>query len=205
MDREEDREGPGRARRRIPLGPAVLLAALVGALVFVFVVRARPEEEVRRLIDRQIKLATAGRYDQLHRTLSARARAACPARPFVGALTSLPADFWALIEYRDIDVRVDGDRASVTYVITYNGEPIGRATAEDPDLYVRAPETVYGRPISVEQQLARLDREFDQGLVGSPRIYEERRAAILRSGNVRPVLFVQGQWYDDLDGHVRCA
>ena len=193
------------SRRRLPIVPVLVLLTIVGGLVFLFTFRSRPEEQVRRLIDRQIKLAGSRQFGQLWSTLSQGARSACPSGTFTGALSTLPPEFWELIEYRDIHIDVEGDKALVTYVITYNGKPIEEATRKDPDVYVRATETVYGRAVSVDDQLASLDRQRDQALLAGPKDYEEKRKAILKRGPTRPRLFVAGQWYDDLDGHVRCA
>jgi hypothetical protein len=185
--------------------PVLVLLATLGGLVFLFSFRSRPEEQVRRLIDRQIKLAGSRQFGQLWSTLSQGARSTCPSGTFTSALSILPPEFWGLIEYRDIHVDVEGDQAIVTYVVTYNGKPIEEATPEDPDVYVRATKTVYGRPVSVEDQLASLDRQRDQALLAGPKDYEEKRKAILKRGATRPLLFVAGQWYDDLDSHVRCS
>src|SRR5439155_1404377 len=79
---------------------------------------------------------------------------------FMGALNQLRSDrpdFWILVAYRDLHIEVRGDRAVVTYVITYNGAPIERATADNPDLYTRASKTVYGRTVSVKEQLQNLE------------------------------------------------
>jgi hypothetical protein len=196
------------ARRRLPVVPILVMLALIVGLAYLLLLRTRPEEQVRRLIDTQLKLARAGRFGELHATLSPEARKACPAVRFKGALAALPTEFWDLIEYRDIHVDVDGDRAIVTYVITYNGRPIERATAENPDLYVRATETVLGPRPNVDALLANLDRSQRPGLTANPLPREEylkRRADIIRRGQTQPVLFREGEWYDHLDEHVRCT
>lgn len=197
-------------RRRPPIIPILVLVALVAGLAFLLLFRSRPQEAVRRLIDAQIKLARAGpaRSEDLHRTLSAGAKEACPLESFQGALSALPADFWQLIEYRDINIEVDGDRAVVTYVITYNGRPVERATPENPDVYVRATETVLGPRENVEDELAALERQQQPGPLANPlppEEYRRARAAIIERGRTRPVLYEAGQWYDDLDAHVRCS
>lgn len=195
------------ARRRVAVVPILILLALLAGLAYLLLLRTRPEEQVRRLIDTQLKLARAGRFGELHGTLSAGARKACPAVQFKGALAALPPDFWDLVEYRDIHIEVDGDRAVVTYVITYNGRPIERATPGNPDLYVRATETVLGQRPNVEAALANLDRSQQPGLSANPLPRDEylrRRADIIRRGQTRPVLYQEGDWYDDLDQHVRC-
>jgi hypothetical protein len=208
---ETEEEGAGQlvtpARRRLPVLPILILLVLIGGLAYLLLLRTRPEEQVRRLIDTQLKLARAGRFGELHGTLAPEAKKACPAVQFKGALAALPADFWDLIEYRDIDIAVDGDRAAVTYVITYNGRPIERATSVNPDLYVRATETVLGPRPNVDAALANLDRSQQPGLSANPLPREEylrRRADIIRRGQTQPVLYQEGEWYDDLDGHVRC-
>jgi hypothetical protein len=184
--------------------PALVFVAIVGGLAALLLLRSQPEQEVRRLIDRQIKLATAGRTKPLWDTLWETARAACPYASFATAQSLLPPDFWQLIEYRDIRIRVDGDRAVVTYTVTYNGRPILRATPDHPDRYIRSPKTTYRDLPPVQERLAQLDRQLEQGLITSPEDYRRRRQAIL-TGPTRTTVFVEGQWYDDLDEHVRCG
>jgi hypothetical protein len=195
------------ARRRLPVVPILILVALLGGMVYLLLLRTRPEEQVRRLIDTQLKLARAGRFGELHGTLSPGAKKACPAVRFKGALAALPADFWDLIEYQDIHIAVDGDRAVVSYVITYNGRPIERATSENPDLYIRATETVLGPRPNVSAALANLDRSQQPGLSANPLPRDEylkRRADIIKRGQTQPIVYQEGEWYDDLDQHVRC-
>jgi hypothetical protein len=195
-------------RRRLPILPVLVLLAIVGGFVLLFLVRSQPSEQVARLIDSQVKLAAGGRYDQLWEdTLSPELKAACPFDAYVGALqqiTTQQPDYWSLVQYRDLHIDVEGDRAVVTYVITYNGAPVERATPEKPDLYVRATETVYGPTLSVEEQLAALDRLRDQAIVVGKE-YDEEKADIQRHGPIRRVDSLKGQWYDDVDSHVRCG
>jgi hypothetical protein len=201
-------DGAGRRRRRPPIAPMLVLVAIVAGFVFLYLFRSQPAEQVRRLIDRQLKLALAGRFDQVWEdTLSPQLKQACPLDAFTGSLDQLRAsqpDFWSLIEYRDIRITVSGNRAVVTYVITYNGVPIERATAENPDRYVRATETKYGPTVSVQEQLAALDRLREQAIVVGKE-YEKEKVAIQRHGPVRLVESIKGQWYDDVDSHVKCA
>jgi hypothetical protein len=194
--------------RRRPIIPIVLLVAIVGGFVFLYLVRSQPEEQVRRLIDKQLKLSIAGRFDQLwEQTLSPDLKQACPLDTFTGSLEELRAsqpDFWNLIDYRDINIKVNGNQAAVTYVITYNGTPIESATSKDPDLYSRATRTVYGDTVSVQEQKAALDRLRDQAIVVGKE-YQKELAAIMRHGPIRRVESVKGQWYDEVDSHVKCA
>jgi hypothetical protein len=196
-----------RPRRR-PVIPILLLVAIVGGFVFLYLFRSQPAEQVRRLIDKQVKLSIAGRFDQLwEQTLSPGLKRACPLDTFTGSLEELRAsqpDFWDLIDYRDINIKVHGDRAVVTYVITYNGTPIESATSKDPDLYTRATETIYGETVSVQEQKAALDRLRDQAIVVGKE-YQKELAAIMRHGPIRRVESIKGQWYDDVDSHVKCA
>lgn len=196
------------SRRRFPIVPIVVLLAIVGGLVWLWVIRSSPEQQVRRLIDKQLKLAIAGRYDVLWQdTLSLRVKQACPKDAFTGSLDELSAsqpDFWNLIEYRDLRIDVQGDRAVVTYVITYNGAPVERATAQDPDIYVRASRTVYGRTLTVKEQLQNLENAHSQAAI-TGKEYEKEKKAIPRRGPIRLRDSVKGQWYDDVDRHVRCG
>ena len=54
--------GPEGPRRRPPVIPILVLLALIGGLVLLVVARSSPKEQIRRLIDRQVKMAVAGRY-----------------------------------------------------------------------------------------------------------------------------------------------
>jgi hypothetical protein len=197
-----------RTRRRLPIIPAIVLLAIVGGFVALYLFRSQPAEQVSRLIDEQIKLATAGRLDELWEdTLSPKLKAACPFDAYVGSLqqiTTQQPDFWSLIQYQDLHISVTGDRAVVTYVITYNGAPVERATPLNPDIYVRATETVYGPTLSVEEQLAALDRLQEQAVVVGKE-YDKEKADIIRHGPIRRAESIKGQWYDDPDAHVHCA
>jgi hypothetical protein len=199
---------PTPARRRPPIVPAIVLLAIVGGFVALYLFRSQPSEQVSRLIDEQIKLASAGRLDQLWEdTLSPKLKAACPFDAYVGAIqqiTTEQPDFWSLVQYQDLHISVTGNQALVTYVITYNGAPVERATTQDPDVYVRATETEYGPTQSVEEQLAALDRLRDQAVVVGKE-YDKEKADIIRNGPIRRAESIKGQWYDDLDSHVRCA
>ena len=197
-----------RPRRRVPIVPILVLLAIVGGLIWLLMVRSSPAQQVRRLIDKQLKLAVGGRNDQLwQETLSIRVKNACPKDAFTGALDQLSSsqpDFWTLVEYRDLHIEVKGDRAIVTYLITYNGAPIERATPDNPDLYVRASKTVYGRTLSVAEQLQNLENAHAQGAI-TGKEYEDEKKAIPRRGPIRLKDSIKGQWYDDLDQHVRCG
>ena len=197
-----------RPRRRVPVVPILVLLAIVGGLIWLLMVRSSPAQQVRRLIDKQLKLAVGGRNDQLwQETLSIRVKNACPKDAFTGALDQLSSsqpDFWTLVEYRDLHIEVKGDRAIVTYLITYNGAPIERATPDNPDLYVRASKTVYGRTLSVAEQLQNLENAHAQGAI-TGKEYEDEKKAIPRRGPIRLKDSIKGQWYDDLDQHVRCG
>jgi hypothetical protein len=192
----------------LPVIPVLVLAAIVGGGVLLLVIRSSPSQQVRRLIDKQVKLANGGRFDQLWQdTLSLRVKQACPKDAFTGALDQLRSDrpdFWSLVEYLNLHIEVKGDRAIATYLITYNGAPIERATADNPDLYVRASKTVYGRTVSVEEQLQNLENAHSGGVIIGKE-YEKEKADIPRRGPIRLRDAVKGQWYDDLDRHVRCG
>src|SRR5438093_8124584 len=92
-----------RKPRRPPIVPIVLLVAIVGGFVFLYLFRSQPGEQVRRLIDKQLKLSVAGRFDQLwEQTFSPQLKQACPIDAFMGSLDQIRAsqpDFWNLIQY----------------------------------------------------------------------------------------------------------
>jgi hypothetical protein len=199
-------------RRRPPVVPLLVLLALIGGLALLVVLRSSPEQQIRRLIDRQIKLAVAGRFGQLHATLARKAKAACSRADFVGEMQRLAVsepDFWSLIDIRDIGIQATGNRADVTYVVTYNGRVVERATREDPDIYVRATTTEFGPKPDLKQALANLDKQHSNqpglGQLIGDRQYEAQKARLLRFGTKPPLLYKEGQWYDELDNHVRCG
>jgi len=160
-------------------------------------------------MDRQIKLALADRWVQLYGTFSPKAKAACPRDVFIGELQRLAStdpEFWQLIVFRDVHIDVSGDRASVTYDITYNGRVVERATTQNPDLFVKAAETILGRKPDLAKALDTLAREAAPGpnQVLTKKEYDKERARVLKFGTTQPVLYKKGQWYDDLDGHIAC-
>jgi len=203
--RAPERAGP--SRRRLPIVPVLVLVAIVGGAAWLLLLRSSPAQQVRRLIDKQLKLSIAGRYDLLYDTLSPRVKAACSQQAFAGSLQEITAsrpEFWTLVAYRDIHIAVKGDQAIVTYVITYNGAPVERATPDNPDLYIRASKTIYGGTQSVAEQLQNLENLRRQAIVVGKE-YEKEKAAIISHGPIRLVVSLKGQWYDDIDAHVRCG
>jgi hypothetical protein len=216
MDGTEPSEGTTtgegtRRRRRVPVIPVLVLLAIMGGLALLVLARSSPEQQVRRLMDRQIKLALAGKLGQLHATLSPDAKAVCPRLEFVGELSKLRVtepDFWHLIDIRDIDVRVTGNRAEVTYVVTYNGRVVERATSQNPDVYMRATETVLGPKPDLKAALAILETQHSNlpgiGQQITDKQYEAQKARLEKLANTQPVVWKKGQWYDDLDRHFEC-
>ena len=203
-------------RRRPPVIPILVLLALLGGLALLVVARSTPQQQIRRLIDRQIKLAVAGRYGKLHATLSPKAKAACgSSHDFAGELQAFAAsepDFWSLIDIRNIRIQVEGNRALVSYTVTYNGRVVERATLQDPDIYTKWTQpTVLGpRPSAeaIRKQIAALDRQQRPGPVSNPLPPKQYRAArdrITEGAKKQPVLWKRGQWYDDVDNHVHCS
>src|SRR5437899_863655 len=107
-DGEGSSTGSPRPRRRAAVIPLLILLALIGGLVLLVVSRSSPQQQIRRLIDRQIKLAVAGRYGMLHATLTPKAKAACGTpQDFAGELRRLAVsepDFWTLTDIRNIQI-----------------------------------------------------------------------------------------------------
>lgn len=201
-----------RGRRRPPVIPLLVLLAIIGGLALLVLARSSPEQQIRRLIDRQLKLAVSGRFGQLHATLTRGAKAACSRADFVGEMQRLKVsepDFWSLIDIRNMGIQVAGNRALVTYVVTYNGRVVERATREDPDIYARATRTEFGPKPDLERALANLERQHSNqpglGQQIGDRQYKAQKARLLKFGTKAPLLYKKGQWYDDLDDHVRCG
>jgi len=202
----------GSARRRVSVIPLLVLLAIIGGLVLLVIARSSPQQQVRRLIDRQIKLAVAGRVGQLHATLSPRAKAACGRAEFASEtleVTSGDPDFWHLIDILNIGIDVQGARAVVTYTVTYNGRVVEQATRRDPDVYIRwTKPTVLGPKPNVAAELATLAQQQTPGPAAnvlSPRQYQAARDRIIKEGKKRPILWKKGQWYDEVDSHLHCA
>jgi hypothetical protein len=219
VDPNAPSEGPkaaGAVRRRPPVIPLLVLVALLVGLALLVVARSSPQQQIRRLIDRQIKLAVAGRFGSLHATLTPKAKAACGTpHDFAGQLQRLKftnPDFWHLVDIQNIQVQVNGDRALVTYTVTYNGRVVERATLADPDVYIRwtQPTRLGSKPskASVDAQLAALDRQQRPGPLANPlppKQYQAARDRIIRESKRQPVLWKKGQWYDEFDNHVHCG
>jgi hypothetical protein len=203
----EEASGEVRKRRRPPIVPILVLLAIIAGAGYLYLFRSQPTEQVRRLIDKQLKLSAGGLYERLwEETLSPGLKARCPLDAFTGSLQQVVAtrpNFWTLIDYRNIHITVNGDRAIVTYQITYNGAPVESATAKNPDLYVRASQTLYGETVSKAEQLRKLEELRAQAVIGV-KDYEKEKAEIERHGDSRRVLSIKGQWYDDLDSHTDC-
>lgn len=197
-----------KKKRRIPIIPSLIFLAIIGGIVFLVYVRSRPEQAVTRLIDYQLKLSEAGLGEQLYdETLSLKAKQSCQRDDFVGAIEQTPPDFWKLTRYKNIHIKVEGNRAIVTYLITYNGVLVDQATPQNPDIYSIATVTRYGRLITVAeklQELAALNRP-PALFFASEKSYQAARRAAIKKGNYRLILSKAGQWYDDYDSHTHCG
>jgi hypothetical protein len=92
------------------------------------------EDEVREFVERQITLFKAADWPALYDTYSPDARAACSYEEFLAVYEGVdPVDLQSLV-YEDLQITVDGDRATASYVVTRGGEEIERASA---DAYVK--------------------------------------------------------------------
>jgi hypothetical protein len=197
-----------RKRRRLPIIPALFFIAILAGIAFLLYTRSRPEQAVARLIDYQLKLSQAGVGDKLYDdTLSLQAKQECNRDDFIGAVQQTPPDFWKLTKYRDIHIKVEGNKALVTYVITYNGVVVERATPQNPDIYSIATQTKYGDLITVAEQLRQLAalNVPDVAFFASEKSYQDARRAVMKKGDFRRVLSKAGEWYDDPDSHSRCG
>jgi hypothetical protein len=200
-------EEPAKQRRRFPVIPVLIFLAIIGGAAYLFVIRSKPEQAVRRLIDYQLKLSEAGVGEKLYDdTLSLQAKQQCPRDDFVGAIQQTPPDFWNLTRYKNLHIKVEGKRAIVTYVITYNGVVVDRATPSNPDFYSIATTTKYGDLITVAEQLQELAALNKPGVAffASEKSYQDARKAVMKKGDFRRVLSKAGEWYDDYDAHSRC-
>jgi hypothetical protein len=195
-------------KHRKPIIPALIFLAIIGGAAYLFIIRSKPEQAVRRLIDYQLKLSEAGVGEKLYDdTLSLQAKQQCKRDDFVGVIQQTPPDFWKLTRYKNLSIRVEGKRAFVTYIITYNGVTVDRATPANPDIYSIASVTRYGDLITVAEQLRQLAalNVPDVAFFASEKSYQDSRKAVIKKGNYRRILSKAGQWYDDYDSHSRCG
>jgi hypothetical protein len=196
-------------RRRLPIVPALIFLAIIGSAVFLLYIRSRPEQAVVRLVDYELKLAQAGLGEQMYDdTLSLATKQSCDRDEFIGAVQQTPEDFWKLTKYKDIHIKVEGNRAIVTYLITYNGVVVERATEADPDIYTKATKSSFGPLISVAEEVAKVEA-LNNAPGGSfftgPKEYRDALKEARKKGNHRRVLEKAGQWYDAPDSHSRCG
>jgi hypothetical protein len=196
-------------KHRKPIIPALIFLAIIGGAAYLFVIRSKPEQAVRRLIDYQLKLSEAQVGEKLYDdTLSLRMKQSCPRDDFIGAVAQTPPDFWHLARYKNLHIKVEGNKAIVTYVVTYNGVTVDRATEADPDVYTKATKTVLGRLITVKEALALIDAQNNTAigsLFGGPKEYQDARKKAIKEGDHRLVIEKAGQWYDAPDSHSGCG
>jgi hypothetical protein len=204
---EESPPEEPKKRRRLPIIPVLFFIAILAGIAFLLYTRSRPEQAVARLIDYQLKLSTAGLGDKLYDdTLSLQAKQVCNRDDFIGAVQQTPPDFWKLTKYKDIHIKVEGKKAIVTYVVTYNSVVVDRATPQNPDIYSIANRTTYGELITVAEGLRALEalNQPDVAFFASEKSYQDARKAVIKKGDYRRVTSKAGEWYDDLDSHSRC-
>ncbi len=196
-------------RRRLPIIPALVLIAIIGGAAYLFILRSKPEQAVARLIDYQLKLSEAGLGDQLYdNTLSLAMKKSCPREDFIGVISQTPPDFWRLTRYKNLHIQVEGNRAIVTYDITYNGFVTERATAANPDIYTKATKTTLGRLVTLREALALIEAQNHTAigsLFGGPKEYQDARKAAIKKGNYRLKVETAGEWYDAPDSHSSCG
>ena len=202
-------EEPKRRRRRLPIIPALFFVAIIGGAVFLLYVRAKPGQAVARLIDYQLKLSEAQLGEKLYDdTLSLKFKQTCARDDLAGAVAQTAPDFWKLTRYKDIHIKVEGTRAIVTYIITYNGVVVDRATDANPDIYTLATKTVLGRLITVKEALATveaLNNAPGGSFFSGPKSYQDARKKAIKEGDHRLVIEKAGQWYDAPDSHSKCG
>lgn len=96
------------------------------------------EAQVRRLFEDQVHRIRDENWRDLYKHLSPTYKEACPYDEFLSL-------FSQATEYVDMDrfgfdevaVSVDGELASVTYIVTYEGKDTDAVTEASPDLFVK--------------------------------------------------------------------
>jgi hypothetical protein len=126
---------------RVCAVPLLMLAAVSGAAACsggsrpvapVTQTAASDESGVRDLIQLQGELTRRQDWGALYDTLSPAQQAACPKDRFADLMSRSPGD----VTVEDLHMYIYGIHAYVTYSTRVGDRPLGRATSDNPDIYV---------------------------------------------------------------------
>ncbi len=97
------------------------------------------ERQVRDVIARQEQLMSARNWPDLYQTYSPAFRSQCSYDAFLAVTQGWDSSGIdpGKLKHDGVRVRVSGDKAYVTYTLTYDGETVQEVTDADPDVYAR--------------------------------------------------------------------
>jgi len=100
---------------------------------------ASPDEaSVVQLVQHELQLTRAGNWHGLYATFSPRLQQLCPLDRYVAAMTSHPnAAATSDVQYSNLNVRIEGDVAYVTFDIAVNGTMVPGITDAHPDRFAK--------------------------------------------------------------------
>ena len=94
--------------------------------------------QVEQLVLHELALTRAGNWQELHATFSPKLQQRCPLDRFVAARSKNPnAAATSDVQYSDIRVRIEDDRAYVTFNITLDRTPVQGITDARPNPYAK--------------------------------------------------------------------
>lgn len=115
--------------------------ALIAGTAFALAVTTSrtAEHQVRSVFERQVAAIRSGRFEDAHARFAPDVRQACPIDTWVAGFDPFLAagGDLSLLDHTDVEVRVSGDEASVSYALRYDGRVVREVGEPDPDRYVR--------------------------------------------------------------------
>ena len=94
------------------------------------------EEAVREVLNDELDAVHRDDVDDYYELFSPEVRAICSFEDLEAAAEADDSD-QSKIDFSNVDVRVEGDTAYVSYTITDDGEVIDAVTADDPEVFVK--------------------------------------------------------------------
>jgi hypothetical protein len=97
------------------------------------------DDQVRSVFERQVAAIRSGRFEDAHARFAPDVRRACPIDMWVAGFEPLleAGGDLSLLDYTDVEIRVSGDEASVSYALRYDGRVVREVREPEPDRYVR--------------------------------------------------------------------
>jgi hypothetical protein len=120
------------------IGGVALVALVVGAIALFGGGGSSPEDQITRVLDKEVGLVRQGRYEDLLDLLSDRYRQECSIQDLKSSGAQESIASLGPIRFEDLKALVQGDVARVTYRVTVSGREFATVTADDPDLFLRS-------------------------------------------------------------------